>query len=104
MKEYIKKKLPLTLIFNKDRMQKKIFNKAIDISLELGVKFFQFGDGFGSTLNIYDLKEIQKSFDDRRKIKVVGKIRDIESTIKLLDNGADNIGSSYFYEIFNSIK
>ena len=99
-----KKKLPLTLIFNKDRMQNEIFNKAIDISLELGIKFFQFGDGFGSTLNIYDLKEIQKSFDDRRKIKVVGKIRDIESTIKLLDNGADNIGSSYFYEIFNSIK
>ena len=99
-----KKKLPLNLIFNKYRMQKETFNKAINISLELGVKFFQFGDGFGTTLNIFDLKKIQELFDENRKIKVVGNIRDIESVIELLNNGADNIGTSSFHEIFKSIK
>ena len=99
-----KKKLPLNLIFNKYRMQKETFNKAINISLELGVKFFQFGDGFGTTLNIFDLKKIQELFDENRKIKVVGNIRDIESVIELLNNGADNIGTSSFNEIFKSIK
>ena len=99
-----KKKLPLNLIFNKYRMQKETFNKAINISLELGVKFFQFGDGFGTTLNIFDLKKIQELFDENRKIKVVGNIRDIESVIELLNNGADNIGTSSFHEIFKSIE
>ena len=99
-----KKKLPLNLIFNKYRMQKETFNKAINISLELGVKFFQFGDGFGTTLNIFDLKKIQELFDENRKIKVVGNIRDIESVIELLNNGADNIGTTSFHEIFKSIE
>ena len=99
-----KKKLPLNLIFNKYRMRKETFNKAINISLELGVKFFQFGDGFGTTLNIFDLKKIQELFDENRKIKVVGNIRDIESVIELLNNGADNIGTTSFHEIFKSIE
>ena len=99
-----KKKLPLNLIFNKYRMQKETFNKAINISLELGVKFFQFGDGFGTTLNIFDLKKIQELFDENRKIKVVGNIRDIESVIELLNNGADNIGTTSFHEIFKSFE
>ena len=98
------KKLPLTLILNKQRMSEETFNKAINISLELGVKFFQFGDGFGTTINSFDLKKLKKLFDDKVNIKVVGAIRDIGSTINLLDNGADNVGSSYFHEIFQSIK
>ena len=99
-----KRGLPITLIFNKKRMPKDVLNKAINISLDLGIQFFQFGDGFGTTLNSYDLKEIKRLLDDKRHIKVVGNLRDIESVIELLDNGADNIGTSYFYEIFESIK
>ena len=99
-----KKELPITLIFNKNRMQEDIFNKAINISLDLGVKFFQFGDGFGATLNSNELKEIKRLLDEKRSIKVVGNIKDVKSAIELLDNGADNIGTSYFSQIFKSIK
>jgi len=99
-----KKELPINLIFNKNRMQKDIFNKAINISLDLGVKFFQFGDGFGATLNSNELKEIKRLLDEKRSIKVVGNIKDVKSAIELLDNGADNIGTSYFSQIFQSIK
>ena len=99
-----KKELPITLIFNKNRMQEDIFNKAINISLDLGVKFFQFGDGFGATLNSNELKEIKRLLDEKRSIKVVGNIKDVKSAIELLDNGADNIGTSYFNQIFKSIK
>ncbi len=99
-----KKELPLTLIFNKNRMQEEIFNKALNISIELGVKFFQFGDGFGKALNSIDLKSIKKLIKDKRNIKIVGDIRDLESTLELLDNGADFIGTSYFHEIFQTIK
>ena len=99
-----KKELPINLIFNKNRMQKDIFNKAINISLDLGVKFFQFGDGFGATLNSNELKEIKRLLDEKRSIKVVGNIKDLKSAIELLDNGADYIGTSYFNQIFKSIK
>ena len=99
-----KKELPITLIFNKNRMQEDIFNKAINISLDIGVKFFQFGDGFGATLNSNELKGIKRLLDEKRSIKVVGNIKDVKSAIELLDNGADNIGTSYFSQIFQSIK
>lgn len=99
-----KKELPITLIFNKNRMQEDIFNKAINISLDIGVKFFQFGDGFGATLNSNELKGIKRLLDEKRSIKVVGNIKDVKSAIELLDNGADNIGTSYFNQIFKSIK
>tara|TARA_Y100001978_G_scaffold96484_1_gene86517 strand:+ start:652 stop:1305 length:654 start_codon:yes stop_codon:yes gene_type:complete len=99
-----KKELPITLIFNKNRMQEDNFNKAINISLDLGVKFFQFGDGFGTTLNSIELKRIKRLLDDKRSIKVVGNIKDIKSAIELFDSGADNIGTSYFSQIFKSIK
>ena len=99
-----KKELPITLIFNKNRMQEDIFNKAINISLDIGVKFFQFGDGFGTTLNSNELKGIKRLLDEKRSIKVVGNIKDVKSAIELLDNGADNIGTSYFSQIFQSIK
>ena len=99
-----KKELPITLIFNKNRMQEDIFNKAINISLDIGVKFFQFGDGFGATLNLNELKGIKRLLDEKRSIKVVGNIKDVKSAIELLDNGADIIGTSYFSQIFQSIK
>ncbi|MBK16898.1 MAG: 2-deoxyribose-5-phosphate aldolase [Prochlorococcus sp. SP3034] len=99
-----KKKLPLTLIFNKNRMKKKTFTKAIQISLELGIKIFQFGDGFGSTLNISDLKEIKALLNKKSLIKISGNIRNIKTIKELLNNGADNIGTSYFHEIFQELK
>ena len=68
------------------------------------MKFFQFGDGFGATLNLNELKGIKRLLDEKRSIKVVGNIKDVKSAIELLDNGADNIGTSYFSQIFQSIK
>ena len=99
-----KKGLPLTLIFNKRRIREKTFIKAIKISLELGIRFFQFGDGFGSALNSFEIEEIKRLLNDKSFIKVVGKIKDLEETIELLNNGVDNIGTSYFHEIFQTIK
>ena len=60
--------LPLTLIFNKNNLEKGIFIKALEISLELGIKNFQFGDGFGPTINHDEMNEIleiinKKKFD-----------------------------------------
>ena len=42
--------LPVSIIMNKSKLQKEVLYNAIEISLELGIKNFQFGDGFGSPL------------------------------------------------------
>ena len=46
--------LPVSIIMNKSKLQKEVLYNAIEISLELGIKNFQFGDGFGTpiTLNL----------------------------------------------------
>ena len=42
--------LQVTIIINKTKLDKKNFEKALEISLELGITNFQFGDGFGPCL------------------------------------------------------
>ena len=40
--------LPVSIIINKSKLKAEVFINAIEICLELGIKNFQFGDGFGS--------------------------------------------------------
>ena len=100
----LKGELPLTLIFNKERLKEETFIKALDISLELGINIFQFGDGFSSTLNPIEIKEINKKIGSKNLIKIVGKVKSLQKTIELLDAGADSIGTSFFHDVFKDIK
>ena len=100
----LKGELPLTLIFNKERLKKETFIKALDISLELGINIFQFGDGFSSTLNPIEIQEINKKIGSKNLIKIVGKVKSLQKTIELLDAGADSIGTSFFHDVFKDIK
>ena len=50
--------LPVTIIINKIKLDKEIFETAIEISLELGITNFQFGDGFGAPVSNVDIDEI----------------------------------------------
>jgi len=96
--------LPITLIFNRRKLSKKIFNKAINISLELGIENFQFGDGFGQYLGVNEIKEIIYLLGKNNFIKIVGGIKTISEVKDTLEAGADCIGTSYFYEIFQELK
>ncbi len=97
-------KLPLTLIFNKERLEKEYFDKALIISLELGIQNFQFGDGFSSKFFADDLKEIIDFSSQFRQIKIGSSIDNLEQVNQLLNAGADCIGSPYFHKIFREIK
>ena len=96
--------LPVTLIFNKRKLNEEIFNKAIEIALELGIENFQFGDGFGQFLKISEISEILKILKSKNFIKIVGGIKKIKEVRDILDAGADCIGTSYFYDIFKDLK
>ncbi len=52
--------LPVSIIINKSKLQEEVFINAIEICLELGIKNFQFGDGFGAPLTSNDVPEILK--------------------------------------------
>ena len=96
--------LPITLIFNKRQLSDEVFSKAINISLELGIANFQFGDGFGQYLGIKEIKNIAKILGKNNFIKIVGGIKTISDVKETLDAGADCIGTSYYHDIFQELK
>ena len=96
--------LPVTIIINKTNLDKELFEKALDISLELGITNFQFGDGFGAPISNFDIVEILKFLGNQNSIKIVGGIKKLSQVVELFDSGIDSIGTSNFNEIFKEIK
>ena len=96
--------LPITLIFNKRQLSDEVFSKAINISLELGIANFQFGDGFGQYLGVNEIKEIMHLLGKNNFIKIVGGIKTISHVKDTLEAGADCIGTSYYHDIFQELR
>ena len=96
--------LPVSIIINKSKLQEKVLYSAIEISLELGIKNFQFGDGFGPPITSSDVAEILKITGSQNQIKVVGGIKKLTQVIDLFDNGISCVGTSNFCEIFQEVK
>ena len=96
--------LPVSIIINKSKLQKEVLCNAIEISLELGIKNFQFGDGFGPPITLNDVAEILKITGSQNHIKVVGGLKKLTQVIDLFDNGISCVGTSNFCEIFQEAK
>ena len=96
--------LPVTIIVNKTKLDKELFEKALEISLEVGITNFQIGDGFGPALSSFDIVGILKFIGKQNSIKVVGGIKTLSQVIDLFDLGIDCIGTSNFNEIFKEIR
>ena len=96
--------LPVSIIINKSKLQKEVLYNAIEISLELGIKNFQFGDGFGPPITLNDVAEILKITGSQNHIKVVGGIKKLTQVIDFFDSGISCVGTSHFCEIFQEVK
>ncbi len=96
--------LPVSIIINKSKLQKEVLYNTIEISLELGIKNFQLGDGFGPPITLNDVAEILKITGTQNHIKVVGGIKKLKQVIDLFDNGISCVGTSNFHEIFQEVK
>ena len=96
--------LPVTIIINKSKLEEEILYNALDISKELGIKKFQFGDGFGPLITSNDVSEIVKITGKQNQIKIVGGIKKLTQVIDLFDAGVDCVGTSNFHEIFQEVK
>ena len=96
--------IPVTIILNKSKLEKELFVEAIEISLELGIKSFQFGDGFGPPISSLDVDEILKIISKKSLIKIVGGIKRLTQVIDLFDSGINCVGTSNFSEIFEEVR
>ena len=96
--------IPVTLIINKSKLDKELFVKSIEISLELGIKSFQFGDGFGPPISNLDVDEILKIISKKNHIKIVGGIKNLTQVTDLFDSGITCVGTSNFSEIFEEVR
>ncbi|KGF97340.1 Deoxyribose-phosphate aldolase [Prochlorococcus marinus str. MIT 9302] len=96
--------LPVTIIINKSKLEEEILYNAIEISQELGIKNFQFGDGFGPPITSNDVDQILKITGRQNQIKTVGGIKKLTQVIDLFDAGINCVGTSNFCEIFQELK
>ena len=96
--------LPVTIIINKSKIEKEILHSAIEISLDLGIKNFQFGDGFGPAITADGVGEILKITGNQNQIKIVGGIKKLTQVIDLFDVGINCVGTSNYCEIFQELK
>ena len=96
--------LPVTIIINKSKLDKETLYTAIEISQELGIKNFQFGDGFGPPISSNDVAEILKITGNQSQIKIVGGIKKLKQAIDLFDAGINCVGTSDFCEVFQEVK
>jgi len=96
--------LPVTIIINKSKLEEEILYNAIEISLELGIKNFQFGDGFGPPITSNDVAKILKIIGNQNQIKIVGGIKKLKQVIDLFDAGINFVGTSNFCEIFQEVN
>tara|TARA_B100000161_G_scaffold240966_1_gene193269 strand:+ start:51 stop:710 length:660 start_codon:yes stop_codon:yes gene_type:complete len=96
--------LPVTIILSKSKLKEEILFSAIEISLELGIKNFQIGDGFGQPITSNEVDKILKKTGDQNQIKIVGGIKRLKQVIDLFNAGVDCVGTSNFCEIFQEVK
>lgn len=69
--------------------------RACQISREAGAKFVKTSTGFGpGGATIEDIALMKRAMDGKLKIKASGGIRDLETMQKMLEAGADRIGTS----------
>ena len=96
--------LPVSIIINKSKLQKEVLYNAIEISLELGIKNFQLGDGFGPPITSNDVAEILKITGSQHQLKVVGGIKKLTQVLDLCASGISCVGTSNFCEIFQEVN
>nr|WP_315022600.1 deoxyribose-phosphate aldolase [uncultured Aminipila sp.] len=79
--------------------------KACELSIEAGAEFVKTSTGFstgGATEHHVAL--MRKTVGDKAKVKASGAIRDLETTLKMIQAGADRIGASASVAIMNAFQ
>jgi deoxyribose-phosphate aldolase len=93
----------LKLIIETGLLTRDEILKTLEISAEMGVHYIKTSTGFngeGATVDI--VKFIRENLDPKIKIKASGGIKTYEQAMKMIEAGADRIGSSSSIFIANS--
>lgn len=73
---------------------------AVKICIEAGADFVKTSTGFGTRgATIEDIKIIKSAAGEKIKIKASGGIKDYETALKFINEGADRLGTSSSVEI-----
>lgn len=86
-------------------LEKDEITKACEIAKKAGAAFVKTSTGFNSGgATVEDVKLMKKTVGDNVQVKASGGIRDYETTMKMIEAGADRIGCSSGVEIMKSLK
>lgn len=79
--------------------------RACEICVEAGAHFVKTSTGFSTGgATVEDVKLMKETVGNKAKVKASGGIRDYNTTIAMINAGADRIGTSSGVEIVNFLK
>lgn len=79
--------------------------KAVDVCVEGGADFVKTSTGFGPKgATLEDVRLIKERAEGRIKVKASGGIKDLKTTLAMIEAGADRIGTSSGFEIYKELK
>ena len=96
--------LPIRSILDMSNLSKEKLSTAIEASIDAGVTAIQSGNGFGAAISKEQIKELSLLTKGRCLVKGVGGIKTLPHAIELIDSGADQIGTSFGWELVQQIK
>ncbi len=75
--------------------------KSLEICINSGADFIKTSTGFGfGGATFSDVELFKKHSQGRIKIKAAGGIKDLKTALKMIEKGADRIGTSYGFSIY----
>lgn len=72
---------------------------ACELVVEGGAHYVKTSTGFTEGVRVEDVKLLKRVTGGRIKVKAAGGIRDLDTTLRMIDAGADRIGTSSGVEI-----
>ena len=76
--------------------------KAVELLIEAGADFLKTSTGFASEgAKLEDIRLFKEISQGKLKIKASGGIKDKQTALKMIEFGADRIGTSHGVEIIN---
>lgn len=95
---------PLKVIIETCLLNRQEIEIVCNLAASMGIAFVKTSTGFNGGATIDDVKLIKQIVGKRTKVKASGGIRDPEMAIKMIEAGADRIGTSSSIAIVTALQ
>ncbi len=96
--------IPVRIILDIANLPQENLSFAVEASIDAGVYGLQSGNGFGRPVTATDIQQLSKLARGRCQVKAAGGIKTINQALKIVEAGAERLGTSIGPELIKSLK